>query len=413
MHVFASCRSRGEWKKLSLFVREMFFVRCEICRIVLIKILTSILPCWCVKTVLRSRKLPWSENKHTSDWKRDEKLLPLLHTSFMSWHRWSASDKWFFSRALFCRSDWCSLAWRLNTRWHICSWLVQTGRNDTFAVVGWFFLWATFISPSRFLAAPAAKRASLGSPASPGLNEKEPGRWHGVSRGLSCDPDFCTSLCPGGQRRFSSFRSPRADLLLQIQREREPAEKKSLWVLLFVHATGHALLIFFWEGKHANEELTRFLSVVYFFCLPHLKSSCRFELWTPAAAQQEVTTRRSHTLSLIIVSAWSSELLTLKYSHLNKHKTTYMTVPTWKLPDHASGFQQQNFLMRFRRQNDFSNVVHVDCVTGSWLNSLMNSPEWRPNQTHPAPAKSVDFNLLHLSFSHEYGRTELLKYVIA
>lgn len=44
MHVFASCRSRGEWKKLSLFVREMFFVRCVICRIVLIKILTSILP---------------------------------------------------------------------------------------------------------------------------------------------------------------------------------------------------------------------------------------------------------------------------------------------------------------------------------------------------------------------------------
>lgn len=241
--------SHTEGQKLSLFVREMFFVRCEICRIVLIKILTSVLPCWCVKTELRSRKLPWSENKHTSDWKRDEKLLPLLHTSFMSWHRWSASDKWFFSRALFCRSDWCSLAWRLNTRWHICSWLVQTGRNDTFAVVGWFFLWATFISPSRFLAAPAAKRASLGSPASPGLNEKEPGRWHGVSRGLSCDPDFCTSLCPGGQRRFSSFRSPRADLLLQIQREREPAEKKSLWVLLFVHATGHALLIFFWGGE--------------------------------------------------------------------------------------------------------------------------------------------------------------------
>lgn len=244
--------------------------------------------------------------------------------------------------------------------------------------------------------------------------------WEGAGQMTWCQQGV--KLWPRFLHKSLSWRTEKI-LLIQItagrltvtNTERERAGREKVTLSSAVRSCDRSCIIdfFFLGGETCKWGAHQIFVCRVFFCLPHLKSSCRFELWTPAAAQQEVTTRRSHTLSLIIVSAWSSELLTLKYSHLNKQKTTYMTVPTWKLPDHASGFQQQNFLMRFRRQNDFSNVVHVDCVTGSWLNSLMNSPEWRPNQTHPAPAKSVDFNLLPLSFSHGYGRTELLKYVIA
>lgn len=394
MHVFASCRSRGEWKKLSLFVREMFFVRCEICRIVLIKILTSILP-------------RFEKQKTSLEWKQTHIRLK------EGWKTSSSSPHVIYVLTPLI----CFWQMILLSRFVLPFRLMQLGVKTEHKVTYLFLIgpdWAERHVCSRWLVFSLSDLHLAKQIFGSACSEKSLARiscepraeWEGAGQMTWCQQGV--KLWPRFLHKSLSWRTEKI-LLIQItagrltvtntEREREPAEKKSLWVLLFVHATGHALLIFFWEGKHANEELTRFLSVVYFFCLPHLKSSCRFELWTPAAAQQEVTTRRSHTLSLIIVSAWSSELLTLKYSHLNKQKTTYMTVPTWKLPDHASGFQQQNFLMRFRRQNDFSNVVHVDCVTGSWLNSLMNSPEWRPNQTHPAPAKSVDFNLLHLSFS--------------
>lgn len=59
------------------------------------------------------------------------------------------------------------------------------------------------------------ERGALRDPPTPVLNEKELGSDDkSASRGLSCDPDSCTSLCPGEERRFSSFISPRAEFAL-------------------------------------------------------------------------------------------------------------------------------------------------------------------------------------------------------
>lgn len=395
MHVFASCRSRGEWKKLSLFVREMFFVRCEICRIVLIKILTSILP-------------RFEKQKTSLEWKQTHIRLK------EGWKTSSSSPHVIYVLTPLI----CFWQMILLSRFVLPFRLMQLGVKTEHKVTYLFLIgpdWAERHVCSRWLVFSLSDLHLAKQIFGSACSEKSLARiscepraeWEGAGQMTWCQQGV--KLWPRFLHKSLSWRTEKI-LLIQItagrltvtNTERERASREKVTLSSAVRSCDRSCIIDFFLGR-GNMQMRSSpdfcLSCIFLFT----SFKKQLQVWavntSSGSAGGHNTTRRSHTLSLIIVSAWSSELLTLKYSHLNKQKTTYMTVPTWKLPGHASGFQQQNFLMRFRRQNDFSNVVHVDCVTGSWLNSLMNSPEWRPNQTHPAPAKSVDFNLLHLSFS--------------
>lgn len=91
------------------------------------------------------------------------------------------------------------------------------------------------------------ERGALGAPPTPVLNEKELGTDDkSVSRGLSCDPDSCTGLCPGEERKFSSFISPKAEFALWIQWWRggeadSGQHTKREMTLSFFHATDYTL----------------------------------------------------------------------------------------------------------------------------------------------------------------------------
>jgi len=52
------------------------------------------------------------------------------------------------------------------------------------------------------------------------------GRRHAVDGGLSRDPDSCTTLCAGGERRFSSFISLRAEMLIAMKAGGGKREKR-------------------------------------------------------------------------------------------------------------------------------------------------------------------------------------------
>ena len=95
-----------------------------------------------------------------------------------------------------------------------CSSLIGRDQAERCVYCRRLVLRSIFSSASRFLAAsagPASRpRHSTGAQAE---WEGAGRRWQRVSGGLSCDPDSCTSLCPGGERRFSSFIWAEAQLL--------------------------------------------------------------------------------------------------------------------------------------------------------------------------------------------------------
>lgn len=118
---------------------------------------------------------------------------------------------------MFCHSDWrCSAReWRALTAENKVTYFFLIGPDGAERHVcscGLVFQ-SILLSPSRYLAACTGTEPSSDLHQPWAEWEGAGRRWQGVGRGLSCDPDSCTSLCPGGQRRFSSYISLRAELL--------------------------------------------------------------------------------------------------------------------------------------------------------------------------------------------------------
>lgn len=224
-----------------------------------------------IKTCLTGRKVSLVQ-KQTHKNQTDAKHLPRLHTLFISsshanWHRWSASHT---PRANDAPHSYVALRRHseLKTRWHFPSWLAQTGRNNTLALAGLFFR-ASSPRQADFWQRVRGKSRPRISTNPWGEWEGAGRRWQGVGGGLSCDPDFCTSLCLGGQRRFSSFISLRAELLAVIntvaegERERDRAnrnaEKGNLWV---VYCVRPCIMDYFWQRCKWDQIFDSTVSVI-------------------------------------------------------------------------------------------------------------------------------------------------------
>lgn len=186
-----------------------------------------------------------TNKKDVSNWE-GIKNIPLIftlfipptmsHTQSLHWfwlHFRQNLIKWCFSPL--CSAIQIDAAWhesklhlQLKTRWHICSWLAQTGRNDMFAVAGLLFR-ASFSRQADFWQCAWGKSHPRISTNPWAEWEGAVRWWHGVDGGLSCDPDFCTSLCPRGHRRSSSFILLRAELLAVLNTVTEGEWEKETW----------------------------------------------------------------------------------------------------------------------------------------------------------------------------------------
>lgn len=200
---------------------------------------------------------------------------------------------------------------QLKTRWHICSWLAQTGRNGTFSVAGLFFRTSLSRQADFWQRAQGRSRPRIST--NPWAEWEGAGlRWQGVGRGLSCDPDSCTGLCPGGERRFSSFISLRAGLLTVInavmegERERDSGwwkKRKSDFEFqcAFMQQVMHYGLLFGETCKWETHEI--FVYTVFVYLL-----FCVLVLWRPPSLQELMSHSHSGgTLSFGFL--WDSQVL--------------------------------------------------------------------------------------------------------